>query len=283
MIPKRFNGKAIYQPSGKAAEYSPWACNFFTGCSNDCEYCYCKRGVLSHVWSTEPRLQKCFKDEEHALEVFKKELMANVDELRKTGILFSFTTDPMLPETRNLTFMAMGEALLKEICVKILTKRADWIDDFMDWNMRMPITYTANRHRVAFGFTLTGFDEKEPFASPNDERIEAMRELHNMGFRTFASIEPVITPAMSRNMIEATKDFCDLYKVGLISGKGKDFYNRDHMTKFYGWLVNFAFTHKVYLKDSFLKYFDIEKEELRGRFVNSDYNIFNQNIRVQTN
>ncbi len=48
MITKRFNGKALYQPSGKAAEYSAWACNFYTGCSNDCEYCYCKRGVLSH-------------------------------------------------------------------------------------------------------------------------------------------------------------------------------------------------------------------------------------------
>ena len=35
-----FNGKAIYNPKGKAGEYAPWACNFYTGCSNDCEYCY---------------------------------------------------------------------------------------------------------------------------------------------------------------------------------------------------------------------------------------------------
>lgn len=54
----KFKGKAIYQPTGKAAEYSPWACNFFTGCSNDCEYCYCKRGVMSHVWDNKPHLKK---------------------------------------------------------------------------------------------------------------------------------------------------------------------------------------------------------------------------------
>lgn len=278
METKRFNGKAIYQPSGKAAEYSPWACNFYTGCSNDCEYCYCKRGVMSHVWSTEPKLKKCFKDEEHALETFKRELDANVNELGKTGILFSFTTDPLLPETRGLTFKAMEEAMLRGIYVKILTKRADWIDALMDRTMLMPINYLANRKRIAFGFTLTGFDEKEPGASTNQERIEAMRELHDLGFKTFASIEPVITPAMSRNMIEETKDFCDLYKVGLISGKGEDFYNEKHLYELYSWLTIKSRDLKIYLKDSFLNHFRIKREHLSeqhvGNFVNSDYNIF---------
>ena len=35
---EKFNGKAIYNPSGKAGEYSTWACNFYVGCSNMCEY-----------------------------------------------------------------------------------------------------------------------------------------------------------------------------------------------------------------------------------------------------
>lgn len=271
MKKKGFNGKALYQPSGKAAEYSPWACNFYTGCSNDCEYCYCKRGVMSHVWSTEPRLKKCFKDKTEAIACFEKELRANIDELRKHGILFSFTTDPMLPETLELTLTATGLAGLSGVPVKILTKRADWLDSLI-WASMKPILH---RDKVAFGFTLTGFDEKEPGASLTDERIEAMRELHDMGFRTFASIEPVITPAMSRNMIEATKDFCDLYKVGLISGKGKDFYNKDHLTLFYKRLLTRDPGYfRIYLKDSFLNYFGIPRENLCGNFVNSDYNIF---------
>lgn len=43
------NGKAIYKPAGKAREYAEWACNLFVGCSNDCSYCYCKRGALGSV------------------------------------------------------------------------------------------------------------------------------------------------------------------------------------------------------------------------------------------
>ena len=274
MTTKRFNGKAIYQPSGKAAEYSAWACNFFTGCSNDCEYCYCKRGVMSHVWSTKPQLKKCFKSIEHALLVFDGEKAANIGALRKNGILFSFTTDPMLPETFEVTLRAAALAVMSGVPVKILTKRADWLDTSM-WASMEPL-FLGHKDKIAFGFTLTGFDDKEPGASTNDERIEAMRELHGLGIKTFASIEPIITPAMSRNMIEATRGFCDLYKVGVISGKGKDFYNHKHMTHFWDFLAEqMRAGHKIYIKDSLLKYFNLKRENLASGWIDSDYNIFN--------
>lgn len=271
MTAKRFNGKAIYQPTGKAAKYSPWACNFYTGCSNDCEYCYCKRGVQSHVWSKEPRLKKCFTSPENAHQIFVKEKIANLGSLRKHGLFFSFTTDPMLPETSELTLRAARLAVISGVPVNILTKRADWLDTQM-WASMEPLLLG---HKIAFGFTLTGFDEKEPGASLTDERIDAMREIHDLGFKTFASIEPVITPAMSRRMIEATREFCDLYKVGLISGKGKDFYNKKHLTLFYRWLLTRDPGYfKVYLKDSFLSYLSVPREKLCGNFVKSDYNLF---------
>ena len=271
---KRFNGKAIYQPSGKAAEYSPWACNFYTGCSNDCEYCYCKRGVLSHVWSTEPRLKKCFKDKGEAITIFDKEVIQNKAELQKTGILFSFTTDPMLPETRDMTISALYVALTHDVPVQILTKRADWLSEIVTMVIESSIV-EERKNMVAFGFTLTGFDEKEPGASTNQERIEAMRELHDMGFKTFASIEPVIDPARSLRMIEATEGFCDLYKVGLISGKSKNFYESSKIFRMHGWLCGLADKGlKIYLKDSFLEYIDVLRYQLSGNFVNSDYNIF---------
>lgn len=278
MTTKRFNGKAIYQPSGKAAEYSPWACNFYTGCSNDCEYCYCKRGVMSHVWSTEPKLKKCFKDEEHALDIFEREVILNKTQLQRKGLLFSFTTDPMLPETLYLTIKATEKALLYDIPVKILTKRADWLHythfKFLIEENRL---WKTKRHLVAFGFTLTGFDEKEPGASTNQERIKAMRKLHDMGFKTFASIEPVIDPDESQKMISATQSFCDLYKVGLISGKGKDFYNNTQLYKFLIWLRGIADTKRIYIKDSFFDFFKLKRELFIGNFVKSDYNLFHTN------
>lgn len=271
-----FNSKAIYKPKGKAGEYAEWACNFFTGCSNDCEYCFCKRGVMNHVWDTTPHLKKCFTSEQHAFDVFCRELDKCEDSIGSTGLLFSFTTDPLLPETRDLTFKAMEEAIFRGINVKILTKRADWLDEFITRTEIQTILYRDGKYRIAFGFTLTGFDEKEPGASLTDERIEAMRELHDKGFKTFASIEPIITPAMSRNMIEATRGFCDLYKVGLISGKGKNFYNRDHVAKLFEWLDKEASNCRIYLKDSIVDYLGISREKLSPHFVTSSYNIFTE-------
>ncbi|MDE6696937.1 MAG: hypothetical protein K2K25_08650, partial [Muribaculaceae bacterium] len=152
--------------------------------------------------------------------------------------------------------------------------RADWLSEIVTMVIESSIV-EERKNMVAFGFTLTGFDEKEPGASTNQERIEAMRELHDMGFRTFASIEPIIAPARSLRMIEATKGFCDLYKVGLISGKGKNFYERSKIFRMYGWLYGLADKGlKIYLKDSFLEYIDILRYQLSENFVNSDYNIF---------
>lgn len=257
---------AIYKPAGKAAEYSKFACNFYTGCSNDCSYCYCKRGVMSHVWSNAPRLKKCFKDEAHALEVFEKELKANLPELQKSGLFFSFTTDPMLPETIELTDIATDIATGWSVPVIILTKRADWVDSLLP---KMPLNF---RDMYAFGFTLTGHDELEPNASTNQERIAAMKRLHDAGFKTWASIEPIIDFQSAKNVINASIDFCDLYKVGLMSCKKYDVVEAQ---TFVEWL-NELEKPKIYLKDSLQKLSRYTNEELDKYFVNRNYNIFDQ-------
>lgn len=272
---KRFNGKAIYQPSGKAKEYSEWACNFYTGCSNDCDYCYCKRGIMSPVWDKKPHLKKCFVNPKHAIEVFCRELDACAEFIGEKGLLFSFTTDPLLPETRDLTFEAMEEALLLNIPVKILTKRSDWLDEFLRRTEIEKSLYGKIRSLIAFGFTLTGADELESGASTNNERIEAMKKLHDMGFKTFASIEPVIDPHKSSDMMYQTLGFCDLYKIGLISGKGKEFYDKSVVFKFFEWLKELSsMGYKIYPKDSLLAYVEIDRSNLDGYFVNADYTIF---------
>lgn len=128
MSEKRFNGKAIYNPSGKAGEYSYWACNFYTGCSNNCDYCYCKKGIMSHVWSDTAQLKKAFKDEKDALRIFDKELLENLAELQEHGLFFTFTSDPFLSETFDLTRKAISICIDNFVPVKVLTKRADFLD-----------------------------------------------------------------------------------------------------------------------------------------------------------
>lgn len=215
---------AIYQPKGKAGEYAQWACNFYNGCTNGCVYCYLRKGILAKTMGgSTPTLKKCFKDEADALRIFEKELLQNIDEIRKHGIFFSFTTDPLLPETIGLTIQAVDICVKNSVPVKLLTKRADFAERYFkrlcsESALREQILHIAHTALVAFGFSLTGSDDMESGASTNRERIEAMKILFDGGYKTFASIEPVINFVDSFIMIRETIDFCNLYKIGLLSG-----------------------------------------------------------------
>lgn len=270
---KEFKGKAIYNPSGKAGEYSYWACNFYVGCSNECSYCFLKKGIgKATLGGNTPILKKCFTDETQALKIFESEISANIVELQKHGLFFSFTTDPMLPKTQTLTMNAAGIAVHYGIPVKILTKCASWVENFIWWinNSNSDNEEREWRKSYAFGFTLTGHDSLEPNASTNAERIDAMRKLHDAGFKTFASIEPIIDIDSSFDMIMKTREFCDLYKVGLLSGAKYNWADLRSLILFFT-----SFKLKIYFKDSFLKQAKMERSEISSLCgVNRDYNMF---------
>ena len=263
---KLFKGKAIYQPDGRAAEYARWACNFYTGCSNGCTYCYNKRWG----WGNTPKLKAYFKSERHALEIFEKELAANLPELQKYGLFFSFSTDPCLKETLTLTAKAMVLCVHNNISIKLLTKKVNFLGNHF-------IVNEQYRKMMSVGFTLTGHDELEPGASPNSERIAAMEKLHDAGFKTWASIEPIIDFESSVDMIGQTRNFCDLYKIGLQSHK---VYDRATTERF----VRFVCSTKsksgkssaLYFKDSLLQQADINREDLPENCVSRDYNMFSR-------
>lgn len=265
---KEFNGKAIYQPKGKAAEYSKYAVSFFCGCSVGCSYCYNKKGRFKNVLGGNiPTLKKCFKANHNALEVFEKELMENLEKLQQHGLFFSFTTDPYLPGTWVLIKLAIKRCVWNNVPVKLLTKNA------ISHNLMISM-YNDYKNLIAFGFTLTGHDELEQNASTNAERIEAMRKLHDAGFKTWASIEPIIDFESSLEMIKQTEGFCDLYKIGLESGKK---YNKKQLKDFVGAVIlgtTLKRISKVYFKDSLLKTAGIKREDLPKNCVNRDFNIF---------
>lgn len=262
---KQFSGKAIYNPSGAAGEYSYWACNLYVGCSAKCEYCYCK-SLLRGQWSDTPHLKKTLKDYSTAFHIFNKELLQNKEELQKSGLFFNFVSDPCLPETRELNWECIELCILNHVPVKILTKQSQWINDF-DFDR-----FARCEKEIAIGFTLTGHDELESGADSNSSRIEAMRVLHRIGFITWASIEPIIDFPSAKNMINQTLRFCDLYKVGLMSGKKYDIVEAQ---SFVEWL-NELEQPKIYLKESMQKLTRYTNKELDSYFVDRDYNIFTE-------
>lgn len=283
---KPFKGKAIYNPQGKAGEYAAWACNFYVGCSNGCEYCYCKKGILAKVMGQDkPQLKKCFKDEKHALIIFHEEMRVNSELLQKTGLFFSFTTDPLLPEAIDLTIEAMYKCLNWSIPVKILSKVANenvinrLIDDsvcgiFDESEEEKIHTRQRVRSQIAIGFTLTGHDELEPNASSNAKRIEAMKKLYEAGFRTFASIEPIIDFKSSFDMIKQAVPYCNLFKIGLMSGVKVDEKKLRIFIAKVKTLLYFNHPAKVYWKESIKKVVGSSMLE-SGFSVDRDYNLFN--------
>jgi len=220
---------------------------------------------MASTWSDTPKLKACFKDKDHALEIFEKELRKNLHELQNSGLFFSFTTDPFLPALFEFHIQAISICCQNDVPVKILTKRGDfqgaliYYADVAEWD----------KSQIAIGFTLTGHDELEPNASTNAERIEAMRKLHAAGFKTWASIEPIIDIQMSSRMIGESYEFCDLYKVGILSGKK---YDKNELAELIRW--SSGCNKPFYFKDSLLQQAGINREDLPENCVGRDCNLF---------
>jgi DNA repair photolyase len=276
-------GKIIYAPKGAAAEYSKYAANFYVGCLGDkgCSYCYCP-SVLRGYWPNTPTLKKGLNITDKARHIFMKEADKNLDELRKHGLFFNFVSDPFLPETIELNTFAMRYCILHSIPVIALTKQTWWVADFVMEIINNETVWNLDYHEVqkliAFGFTLTGHDDLEPGCATNEDRISAMKVLSAEGFKTWASIEPIIDFNSSMRMIEQTVGHCDLYKVGLQSGKK---YDRKATQEFTLRVMAAARCNhtKVYFKDSLVSRIGSTREEMRqwqwgDCLVDADYNMF---------
>ena len=222
---KIINGKALYTPKGAAMEYGRIGCNFYTGCPHECEYCYLKRGITGKaLGGTEVRLKKCFVSEEHARRVLNSELDKHQEQCQRYGIFLSFTTDPLIEETRRMTAYTIIQARSCGIPVWVLTKCSTFIYD-EEFMATLECINPVVRKFIHFGFTLTGRDDMEPKANTNADRIMAMRRMHLMGFSTFASIEPVIDWQSAERVVREAMTWCDHFKLGLRSGVKKDYYN----------------------------------------------------------
>ena len=265
--------KIIYQPKGKAGEYAKYAANFYNGCSGCCTYCYNRTGITAKVLGGDkPELKESLINKPNAMRIFVDEMREKAAELEKHGLFFNFVSDPCLKETYDLNFAAWWISIGEGVPVIVLTKQTWWVDDFINSLEEFPRLYNR-KHMFAFGFTLTGHDELEPGCATNEDRIRAMKVLHDEGFKTWASIEPIIDLDASRRMIEAVCNHCDLMKIGLQSGAK---YNNEHLRFFMQRVYILADTYQFhyYFKDSILKAVGQNRYPLAEFEVDSDYNLF---------
>jgi DNA repair photolyase len=202
----------IYEPQGKAGEYAPLAANLYKGCGHRCEYCYAPK-MLRKTGMTWEQFCKP-QPRPRVLEQLEKDCRKFAGDSRE--VLMCFTSDPYQPleyETQ-LTRHAVGLMAEHDLKPTILTKAGPWAIE-RDCN-------ALAQAGATWAATLTLDDaeasaEWEPGAAPPEDRIEALQLAKACGLQTWVSFEPVLDPDVVLELIDATHEFVDLYKVGKLN------------------------------------------------------------------
>jgi len=233
--------------STSKVEWATYQFNFEFGCIHNCQYpypCWAKdlndRFKWTPIWA-KPVLRK------------EKYIWKWIDTLRykpRGNIFFQELGDAYqrIPIIQKMARRWLKVLLPMHHIVLILTKSPDVRKDF---------DLITQYENVKVGFTITSLEKNpyEPFAPPNPERIKCMREAHDLGIETFASIEPWIPKVTDPiQIVEKTSEFCDYYIIGSLNYRLKPVYPsfyRKELPK----LIQF-------LKDSGVRY-RIKKELLR--------------------
>ena len=204
----------IYETSGRAREYFELAANLYTGCEHACRYCYgadvTRKDPKEFFRKARARDWVLLQLEKDAARLFRK--------YETRHILLSFVTDPYQPleVEANVTRRAIDILHKAGLGVAILTKGGFRATRDFDMLTRADI----------FGVTLTFMDPRrsrtwEPGAALPIDRMLSLDDAHKRGIPTWVSLEPVIDPAESLALIEATAKFVDVFKVGTLNYPNK--------------------------------------------------------------
>jgi len=203
--------RIIYEPTGRAREYAPLACNLWVGCTHACTYCY---GPGSARRTREEFA--CPSRKDNAI----GRLMADAEEMAgdPRPVLFSFLTDPYCTDAVASTTRNALEILgMHHMTATILTKAGGRSCDDFDLLKAFDFSYG-----VSLSFSTDCVREKwEPFAAPVDERIACLRDACLLGIRTWASVEPVVDADEALGVIVRLATLCDEIKLGAWNYDGR--------------------------------------------------------------
>jgi len=196
----------IYETRGRAKEFCELAMNHYSGCGHQCVYCY--GPAVTHtdrvVWYREPKPR-----------LTPNEMLRGIESWRgkKGPVLLCFVSDPYQPieEDSMLTRFAIRTLNEAGFPVHILTKAGHLAQrdfDLLSQN-------TGN----AFATTLTSLDldhqrQWEPKAGSPGERLINLELAQRTGIPTWVSLEPVIDPDWTLNIIERVAPFTGHFKIG---------------------------------------------------------------------
>ncbi len=201
----------IYEPKGAAREYSPLALNYIKGCDHNCSYCYVP--TILKVFNKEYEHTNTYITDRDKL-LKSIEATARKHHNSERQVFLSFTTDPYthFNNQTKITRDVLKILNKNNIPVSILTKGGSNILQDID-------VFKQFGDNIQVGATLIFTDETdqkkwETNSSSPTERFEALKELKQNGIRTWASLEPVIDPKQTLDIIRQTHEYIDYFKVG---------------------------------------------------------------------
>jgi len=199
----------IYAPKGQAGEYAALAANPYRGCGHGCAYCYV------------PQITHQHRQEFDAGAIPRKDFLRNLaadaakyQTLNSSAqVMLSFTTDIYNPYDRSITRSALEILQRYGLAICPLTKGGARALEDID-------LYRPTRD--AFACTLTSLDDKfstkwERNAALPQDRIDTLKKFHDKGIFTWVSLEPTLDCDASIEIVQATHQFVDLYKVGRVN------------------------------------------------------------------
>lgn len=211
-------------------EYGDYTINHVQGCAHGCKYpCYAmmmaKRFGKAKTYEEwcEPMLV------ENALEIVEKEIPKLKDKIKSVQLCFS--TDPFMygyDEVSTMSIEIIRKLNAAGIKCTALTKGI------------LPIELVQLSPENEYGITLVSLDENfrqdmEPNTAPYQERINALRALHDAGCKTWVSIEPYPTPnfiEQDLNEILKAISFCDKIIFGRLNYNKKVSEYKDYKAYF---------------------------------------------------
>lgn len=200
----------IYEPRGKAKEYSELAANLYRGCSHGCTYCYAPAATFTdrHIFTQNVSVRK------NVIAQLEKDIEQYRGDTRQ--ILLSFTSDAYQPaeQYQRITEQAVKMMIAAGLRITILTKGG------MLAARDFHILAKSPHSEFAVTLTTDNYEESshwEPGAAPPDERILSLEAAHAKGIRTWVSFEPVFNPEAVYRLIDRTCSIVDFYKVGKLN------------------------------------------------------------------
>lgn len=177
-------------------EWASISANICTGCENNCRYCYAKYMAI--------RFNQVTEDEWANTRIRQKNVDKNWG--KRDGVIGFPTSHDILPSNINECIIVLNKILKAGNQVVIVSKPR------LDLMIRLSESIKDYKGQVLFRFTIGAMDNMklllwEPNAPIYEERKASLIYIKSMGFRTSVSVEPMIDPPATVELVNDLMPF----------------------------------------------------------------------------